>query len=77
MYCIRTFHYIVCVLDTTSDITGKYMADVIAHVEQNGVSGIKEYLGEKLERSRDTEVRFAIAGDSETEKLAFINAIRG
>ena len=53
------------------------MADVIAHVEQNGVAGIKEYLGEKLERSRDTEVRFAIAGDSETEKLAFINAIRG
>ena len=58
-------------------VTEQYMADVEAHVKENGGSHIKEFLREKLERSKDVEIRFAITGDSETEKSAFINAIRG
>jgi predicted GTPase len=64
-------------LDTTSDVTEQYMADVRTHVRENGFSDIKEFLKEKLERSKDVEIRFAIVGDGETEKSAFINAIRG
>ena len=63
--------------DTRSGIAEQYMADVETHVKENRVSDIKEFLREKLERSKDVEIRFGITGDSETEKSAFINAIRG
>ena len=64
-------------LDKKTGLTEQYMADVGTHVKEKGVSGIKEFLREKLERSKDVEIRFAITGDSGTEKSAFINAING
>ena len=61
----------------TTDLTEEYLADARAYIQENGVSGIGEYLREKLNQWEKVKIRFGVTGDSGTGKSAFINAIRG
>ena len=52
-------------------------AEIQNYVEQNGVSGISEFLKEKLDTWKETEVHIGITGDSGSGKSSFVNTIRG
>ena len=47
------------------------------YVKEHGVSDIKDFVLKILDRWRDVEVKFAVAGASGAGKSSFINAIRG
>ena len=51
--------------------------DVKDYVEENGVSGLKEFCIERLAKWKDVEINFGITGDAGSGKSSFINAIRG
>ena len=52
-------------------------AEIESYVEQNGVSGISEFLKKKLDTWKKTEVHLGVTGDSGSGKSSFVNAIRG
>ena len=52
-------------------------AEIESYVEQNGVSGISEFVKEKLDTWKKTEVHLGVTGDSGSGKSSFVNAIRG
>ena len=52
-------------------------AEIESYVEQNGVSGISEFVKEKLDIWKKTEVHLGVTGDSGSGKSSFVNAIRG
>lgn len=54
-----------------------YADEIRQHVDQNGVSGIEEFMKNKLDSWKEVEVHIGITGDSGTGKSSFINAIRG
>jgi ribosome biogenesis GTPase A len=53
------------------------MADARAHIRQNGVAGIEEFLKKKIDGSKSVTIRFGIVGNCGAGKSAFINAMRG
>ncbi len=61
----------------TTDLTEEYLADAREYIQQNGVSGIAEFLRKKLDNCKGVKIRFGITGNSGTGKSSFINAIRG
>ena len=52
-------------------------AEIQSYVEQNGVKGISEFLKQKLDTWKETEVHLGVTGASGTGKSSFVNAIRG
>ena len=52
-------------------------AEIRSYVEQNGLKGISEFLKEKLDTWKKTEVHLGVTGDSGNGKSSFVNAIRG
>ena len=75
--CSLFIHILCIILDNTVDLTEQYLADARLYIRRNGVSGIEEFLRNKLKESKNVKIRFAITGDSGAGKSAFINAIRG
>ena len=64
-------------MDELSDWYYVDVEDFKDYVEKNGVSGVKEFCIERLEKWKDVEIHFAITGDAGSGKSSFINAIRG
>ena len=52
-------------------------AEIQSYVEQNGVKGISEFLKQKLDTWKETEVHIGITGNSGSGKSSFVNTIRG
>ena len=52
-------------------------AEVQNYVQQHGVRGISEFLKQKLDTWKETEVHLGVTGDTGTGKSSFVNAIRG
>ena len=74
---VRHDFCVILILYTSGDLTEQYMADARAHIRQNGVAGIEEFLKKKIDGSKSVTIRFGIVGNCGAGKSAFINAMRG
>ena len=52
-------------------------AEIQNYVQQHGVKGISEFLKQKLDTWKETEVHIGVTGDSGSGKSSFVNTIRG
>ena len=52
-------------------------AEIQSYFEKNGVKGISEFLKQKLNTWKETEVHLGVTGDSGSGKSSFVNTIRG
>ena len=48
-----------------------------AHISENGVKNIKQFLEKEMNAWKEVEVNIAVTGDSGAGKSSFINEIRG
>ena len=64
-------------LSISRKVDSKDCKDCKDYVKKNGVSGVKKFCIERLEKWKNVEIHFAITGDAGSGKSSFINAIRG
>ena len=54
-----------------------FKEEVAKYVKQNVVSGVEEFVHDKLVGSKNAKMQIAVTGNSGAGKSSFINAIRG